>query len=77
MLFYLIPKEHHDGVMAWARRCVFDSEGVIIIFNDVKIDICLCWTHHTWGTFDPNADITYDIVRMVSNIYNVSYKERK
>lgn len=57
-VFYLICKKHHDGVTARARGHVLDSEGVVVIFNDVKIYICLCWTHHTWGTFDPNADIT-------------------
>lgn len=57
-LMYLICKEHHYGVSARAGGGVLDCEGVIVIFYDVKIDICLCWTHHTWGTFDPNADIT-------------------
>lgn len=55
---YLISKQHHDCVAACSRGSVFDSECVIVISNDVKIDVSLSRSHHTWGTFDAYADVT-------------------
>lgn len=55
---YLVSKQHHDGVPARARRSVFDSEGVIVILDDVKVDVGLCRPDHPRGALDSDADVS-------------------
>lgn len=55
---HLVSKQDHDGVTACSRRSVFDSEGVVVVSNDVEVDIGLCGSHHTGGTLDSYTDVT-------------------
>lgn len=55
---YLVSKKDHDGIAASPTGCVFHSEGVIVIPDDIKVNISLSGTHHSRGTLDTNADIS-------------------
>lgn len=55
---YLVGKQDHDGVAACSRRSVFDSERVVVVPDDVKVDIGLRWSNHARGTLDPYTDVT-------------------
>lgn len=55
---HLVSKQNHDGVAACSRRSVFDSECVVVVPNDVKVDVGLCRSHHSRGALDSNADVT-------------------
>lgn len=55
--FYLFCEQHHDGVAAGGGRSVLDSEGVIVILDNVKVDVCLGRADHPWGALDSNADV--------------------
>lgn len=57
LYFYLVCKQHHDGIFAWTGGSVLDSEGIIVIFDDVKVNVCLGRTNHPWGALDSNADV--------------------
>lgn len=57
LFFYLVCKQHHDGVAARGRWSVLDSEGVIVILDNVKVDVCLGRADHPWGALDSNADV--------------------
>lgn len=54
---YLVSKQHHDGISARTGGSVLDSEGVIVILDDVKVNVCLGRADHPWGTLDSNADV--------------------
>lgn len=54
---HLVSKQHHDGVSACSGGSVLDSEGVIVILDDVKVDVCLGRANHPRGTLDSNADV--------------------
>lgn len=56
---YLVGKQHQDCVASSTLRGILDREGVIIIPNNVKIDVSLSGAHHTRGTLDANAHITF------------------
>lgn len=58
VLPHLVSKQHHDGVLASARWCVLHSECIIVILDDVKVNVGLSRTDHSWSTLDSNADIT-------------------
>lgn len=53
----LVSKQHHDGVSARTWGSVLDSEGVIVILDDVKVDVCLSRADHSRGALDSNADV--------------------
>lgn len=55
---HLVCEQHHDGVLTGPRRRVLHCERVVVVLDDVKVDVGLCRTNHTWSTLDPNADIT-------------------
>ena len=55
---YLFSKEHHDGVFAWTGGSILDSEGVIVILDDVKVDVSFSRASHSWGTLDSNANVS-------------------
>lgn len=55
---HLISEQHHDGVLTGARGRVLHCECVVVVLDDVKVDVGLCWTDHTRSTLDPDADIT-------------------
>lgn len=55
---YLVSKQDHDGVAACSRRSVLDSEGVVVVSDDVKVNISLGRSHHTRGALDSYADVT-------------------
>lgn len=57
---HLVSKQDHDGVAACSRRSVFDSEGVVVVPDDVKVDISLSWAYHSGSTFDSYTDITWE-----------------
>lgn len=54
---YLICKQHHDGISAWTGWSVLDSEGVIVILDDVKVDVSFGRPNHPRGAFYSNADV--------------------
>lgn len=54
---YLVSKQHHDGISACTGGSVLNSEGVIVILDDVKVDVCLGRANHSWGTLDSDADV--------------------
>jgi hypothetical protein len=55
---YLVSKKDHDGIAASPTGCVFYSEGVIVIADDIKVNISLSGAHYSRGTLDTNADIS-------------------
>lgn len=55
---HLVSKQDHDGVAACSRRSVFDSECVVVVPYDVKVDVGLCRSHHSGGTLDSYTDVT-------------------
>lgn len=57
IFFYLFCEQHHDGVAAGGGRSVLDSEGVIVILDNVKVDVCLGRADHPWGALDSDADV--------------------
>lgn len=63
---HLVSEQHHDSVVARPRGRVFNSEGVIVILDDVKVDVSLGRAHHTRGTLDPNADISCKVRQRAS-----------
>lgn len=58
MQSHLVSKQRHDGISTRTGGSVLDSEGVIVIFDDVKVDVCLSGADHSWGTLDSNADVS-------------------
>lgn len=56
---HLVSKQDHDGVAACSRRSVFDSECVVVVPDDVKVDIGLGWSHHSGGALDSYTDVTW------------------
>lgn len=63
---HLICKQYHDGVLTRAGGRVLDCKCVIVVLDDVKIDVGLSRSHHTWSTFDPNANVTCQISKSIS-----------
>lgn len=55
---HLVSKQDHDGVASRSRRGVLHREGVVVVPDDVKVDVGLCWSHHSRSALDPNADVT-------------------
>lgn len=64
---HLVSEQHHDGVVARPRGRVFNSEGVIVVLDDVKVNVSLSWAHHTRGTLDPNADVSCKVRQKASS----------
>lgn len=55
---HLVSEQHHDGVLAGAWGRVLHRERVVVVLDDVKVDVGLRRSDHTWSTLDPDADIT-------------------
>lgn len=56
---HLISKEHFDGEVSRSRGNVFNSDGVIGIGNDVKINILFLITDNISVTLDSDTDVTW------------------
>lgn len=55
---HLICKQDHDGVLTRAGGHVLDGKCVIVILDDIKVNVSLSRSHHTWSTFYPDANVT-------------------
>lgn len=55
---HLVSEQDHDGVAARSGWSVLDSERVVVVPNDVKVDVGLCGSHHSGGALDTYTDVT-------------------
>lgn len=73
---HLISKKDFDCEASGSRRNIFDSDGVIGIGNDVKINILFLIADNISFTLDSNTDVTWKNTNMRNTVCNSHMKKQ-